>query len=321
MVGHSTAIAASLFALLLNLLFEHRSFCYAFSLSGGGGFTSAIFAMSSTITRDQINNDDCDDKFRIGYLSDIEGHWEYFLECVERSNVLDWEDAYDCTPSVSSSLNEGGGKIKHVFKRLTLHGNNTHFVYGGDTVDKGPGDIRLVRALVSLKRRYPDRVHLLVGNRDLNKLRLPSELSVADMNRDIDDIPGPFWDPSAKTLKEYLEEIKLHRRGGETNDANELNTRAERLRYMLKYTLGCPDTFEFRREEIKILTHIFGEYPPRLLETHDVIPIGELGEEPSSFSVTDDAVVDSFLYEISKDGSLYQYLKLSQIGAVIGSKY
>jgi len=122
-------------------------------------------------------------------------------------------------------------------------------------------------------------------------------------------------------LKEYLEEIKLHRRGGETNDANELNTRAERLRYMLKYTLGCPDTFELRREEIKILTHIFGEYPPRLLETHDVTPIGELGEEPSSFIVTDDAVVDSFLYEISKDGSLYQYLKLSQIGAVIGSKY
>ena len=171
------AIAASLFTLLL-ILCGHRAFCYAFSLSSGGGFTSAIFAMSSTITRDQNNNDDCDDQFRIGYLSDIEGHWGYFLECVRRSNVLDWEDADDCTPSLSSALNEGGGEMNILFKRLTLRGNNTHFVYGGDTVDKGPGDIRLVRALVNLKRRYPDRVHLLVGNRDLNKLRLPSELSV-----------------------------------------------------------------------------------------------------------------------------------------------
>ena len=315
-------IAASLFTLLL-ILCGHRAFCYAFSLSSGGGFTSAIFAMSSTITRDQNNNDDCDDQFRIGYLSDIEGHWGYFLECVRRSNVLDWEDADDCTPSLSSALNEGGGEMNILFKRLTLRGNNTHFVYGGDTVDKGPGDIRLVRALVNLKRRYPDRVHLLVGNRDLNKLRLPSELSVDDMNRDIDDIPGPFWDPSAKTLREHLEEIKLERGSGETNESvDELNSKAERLRYMLKYTLGCPDTFEFRREEIKILTHIFGEYPPRFLETHDVTPIGELDEEPtSSISVTDDAVVYSFLYEISKDGSLHQYLKLSQIGAIIGSKY
>lgn len=175
-------------------------------------------------------------------------------------------------------MNEGDTVIKggggRVIQRLALRGNNTHFVYGGDAVDKGPRDIRLVRALVNLKRRYPDRVHLLVGNRDLNKLRLPSELSVADMNRDIDDIPGPFWDPGARTLKEHLEEIQLERGSEETSESvDELNSKAERLRYMLKYTLGCPDTFEFRREEIKILTHIFGEYPPRFLETHDVTPM------------------------------------------------
>ncbi len=74
---------------------------------------------------------------------------------------------------------ESKNEIK--FQRLSLR-DNAHLVYGGDTVDKSPGDIRLVWALVSLKKRYPDRGPLLVGNRDLNKIRLPSELSEADMN-------------------------------------------------------------------------------------------------------------------------------------------
>jgi hypothetical protein len=69
--------------------------------------------------------------------------------------------------------------------------------------------------------------------------------------------------------------------------------------------LGCPETFEFRQEEIQILTQIFGEYPPRL-ETHDFTPIGDLGNEPSVFHVSAEDVVDSFLYEISKEGSLYR---------------
>jgi len=233
-------------------------------------------------------------------------------ECVQRSNVLVWEDADDCV--LLSTVKEGNKGIK--FKRLVLR-PNTHFVYGGDTVDKGPGDIRLVRALVSLKKRYPDRVHLLVGNRDLNKLRLPSELSESDMKRDIKDISKPFWDRGAKSLKEYLEEVKLGKDGptgdnGTAQILDELNSKAERLRYMLRHTLGCPETFEFRREEIQILTQIFGEYPPRL-ETHDFTPIGDLGNEPSFFHVLDENVVDSFLYEISKEGSLYQYLKLSQV--------
>jgi hypothetical protein len=200
-------------------------------------------------------------------------------------------------------MNEENNGIK--FKRLTLR-PNTHFVYGGDTVDKGPGDIRLVRALVSLKKHYPDRVHLLVGNRDLNKLRLASELSESDMKRDIKDIPKPFWDRGAKSLKEYLEEVKLGKDRstgdiGTAKNLGELDSKAERLRYMLKHTMGCPETFEFRREEIQILTQIFGEYPPRL-ETHDFTPIGDLSNKPGLIHVSEEDVVESFLYEISKEG-------------------
>jgi len=236
---------------------------------------------------------------------------------VKRSNVLDWEEV----PSPLTNNDKNNAKeIK--FCRLTLR-PNTQFVYGGDTVDKGPGDIRLVRALVSLKQRYPDRVQLLVGNRDLNKIRLTSELSDDDMNRRISDIPKPFWNRNAKSLQEHLEEILLQESndGGSINSAEDLNTRPERLRYLLKHTLGCPDTFEFRRDEIQLLTRIYGEYPTTLLETHDYIPLGDLGDlnVDTACKITDDEVVNSFLYEMSEEGSLYQYLTLSQIAALIGN--
>ena len=57
-------------------------------------------------------------------------------------------------------------------QRLNLR-PNTHFIYGGDSVDKGPGDIRLCRALDGLKKRYPDRVHLLDDRRRRGSVVLP----------------------------------------------------------------------------------------------------------------------------------------------------
>jgi hypothetical protein len=51
-------------------------------------------------------------------------------------------------------------------------------------VDKGNavgGSIRVVNSLLALKRRYPDRVTLLLGNRDLNKMRLTSELAPSEL--------------------------------------------------------------------------------------------------------------------------------------------
>jgi hypothetical protein len=50
------------------------------------------------------------------------------------------------------------------------------FVLGGDTQDKGIGDIRFTKLLLALKQEHPDRVQLIIGNRDANKLRLAAEL-------------------------------------------------------------------------------------------------------------------------------------------------
>ncbi len=152
---------------------------------------------------------------RIGFVTDVEGHWDHFIRYVSRSSVLFFDENHQL------SLGEGCG-----------------FVHGGDLFDRGPGDIRLSRALCSLKRRFPDRVGLLLGNRDINKMRLTAELSL--------DVPpekafSAFWDPKALTLAQYLSRKQLS------------DTVTNRLKWALECTLGCPKTFEYRREELKLL--------------------------------------------------------------------
>jgi len=120
------------------------------------------------------------------------------------------------------------------------------FLFGGDTVDRGPGSLRLVSTLVRAQAAMPDRVVLLAGNRDINKLRLPRELGAADL-------PG--------------------------FPAN----RADRLREILRRTMGAPDAFDHR--------------------------VAELG------GASDEAVVESFLEEVRPpDGPLYRYLRQARLG-------
>ena len=156
----------------------------------------------------------------VGYLTDVEGNLGYFDRWVAESEVLRYDAAGE----------------------LELTHPHAYFVYGGDAVDRGDGGCRLLQRLVALKRSAPRRVWLLVGNRDLNKLRLTSELGEAEMARDPSAIPGPHWDPRAPTLAEHL---------AATGHAD---SRAERLRYMYLHTLGCPETFELRRREISLLS-------------------------------------------------------------------
>ena len=44
-----------------------------------------------------------------------------------------------------------------------------HFVCGGDVTDRFIGDLTVVDELLRLKSEAPKRVHLLAGNRDMNK--------------------------------------------------------------------------------------------------------------------------------------------------------
>ena len=93
-------------------------------------------------------------------MTDIEGNWEYLLQYVGLSPALELR-----------GFAEDGSAILHL-------ADSWHFVHGGDCCDKGNatgGSVRVVRTLNALKRKYPDRVTLILGNRDINKMRLLAE--------------------------------------------------------------------------------------------------------------------------------------------------
>jgi len=57
---------------------------------------------------------------------------------------------------------------------------NVMLVFLGDAWGVGPAQVELVSALLDLKKRYPDQVILILGNRDLIRQRLRWELELVD---------------------------------------------------------------------------------------------------------------------------------------------
>ncbi|KAL3937555.1 MAG: hypothetical protein SGBAC_007362 [Bacillariaceae sp.] len=262
--------------------------------------------------------------FRLAYITDVEGNLDYFLQFVDACPILKVQCHYrtqatttattittaatttTATTTVDDSPESNANLLSMNLdfcqptrtKTTAESMGDFYFVFGGDSVDKGNGDIRLTRCLVAFKKKYPDRVFLLVGNRDLNKLRFTAELSPAELQRELHTIPGPHWDPSAPTLKEYLQEIADGLPPQQQPvDLQSLHTRVNKLKYMLKHTLGCPKTFEFRRQELSIL------------------------QGCPTTAITDEQVVDNFIYEVQEEegGSLHGYFQHAQVAVIIGN--
>lgn len=149
------------------------------------------------------------------YISDVEGNLDYWNRYLSISKIV--------------HRNENNGKLELK--------ENCGFIFGGDSVDKGSGDIRIVHDLLQLKEDYPDRVYLLIGNRDANKLRFASELAG-------DDTLGvAYWVDKEKrvSLESFLEKNNLE------------DNKVSRIKWMLAETMGSATTFQLRREELETL--------------------------------------------------------------------
>jgi len=149
----------------------------------------------------------------IEYFTDVEGNWEYFCKLVENSGLVRFG---------------GGGEL--------LLADDAKLVFGGDSVDKGPGDIRVVKCLVEAKERYGSRVVLILGNRDINKLLLYSALT--DENVAARNLLDVYWVDKYKTYDDYLVEH------------NVAHDKVSVLKWMLAETMGSATTFETRRSEL-----------------------------------------------------------------------
>ncbi|POM68904.1 Hypothetical protein PHPALM_14871 [Phytophthora palmivora] len=204
---------------------------------------------------------------RVALLTDIEGNWQYVRNVVRQSSCL---------------------QLAHSEQGETLELlDDCQLVFGGDAGDKGDDTIKCYEQLVNLKKRHPDRVVLLVGNRDVNKMRLTSELHNSEMNlhnmaKEI--LEGPMWVPEDKrmTLKKFLASQGDNEDGEDVLEA--ANTKVNRLKWMLEHTMGAQGDFERRRAELK------------------------LRREGEDKEVTDEDVVKSYLDSVKEGGVLREYL-------------
>jgi hypothetical protein len=184
-------------------------------------------------------------------------------------------------------------KTKLKFKR-----DDAMLVYGGDSQDKGIGDIRFTKLLLALKKEYPHRVEFIIGNRDANKLRLATELHQDTIKNAhvLTDVSFPYWvdEKDRVTPQMYLDKNDAQNGGSSNNAAN-------RLRWMLDKTMGAEGAFERRRIELSEIRQCEKE------------------------EVTDDEVVDSYRNEVDPDrcehddNFMLQYLKEGKLAYVFGS--
>lgn len=219
---------------------------------------------------------------RIVYITDVEGNLDYLRGVC--------------------SLCPEGIELRETSGGLTIELKDGYMlVFGGDVTDKGNGSLRILRALAAAYDSYgPERVVLIAGNRDINKIRLSEELSEEALKA---VVACPSFVPekarvdslayAPKSLRESLGVDKDHPLDQAHVEAFH-STRAGRLRWILDNTMGSAGEFENRRKELS-----------------------EIAGKPTG-SVTDDDVVESFLESIRPGGAVLEYLARARLVARVG---
>lgn len=217
-------------------------------------------------------------KQRIFFVTDIEGDIDFFKKSVCQSQT------------VMLSPDKG---LSFIGRKNEV----PRFIFGGDFPDRMPHDLELGEMLIDFKKRHPDQVVLLAGNRDISKNRIHIELNETHIKTRLLQTPTPRWIKNGETTpKDYvLQAMKSQNYQGAIEDyVHALSIRQCQsiyLRWMLEKTMGCPNTFLFRKQELQ-------------------------KRNPLS-TIDDELILESFIKESRPDGLYGQYLKLAQLGVII----
>lgn len=200
------------------------------------------------------------------YITDTEGDLDFFKKQIKNSNIVRF-------------TNDDENEIKFISPEL-----DTRLVFGGDICDRGH-DITITNMLVNFKEKHPDRVVLILGNRDANKTRFATELPLSPDAALNDTIDAVVKTPFGRSFRDYLA-AKFP-----DNITESLNTSVNRLKWILEDTMGAPQAFESRRKELADI---------------------------NNKSVGDEDVFTSFRASVEPNGFMRKYISLAQIGVIIG---
>jgi hypothetical protein len=173
---------------------------------------------------------------RITFLTDVEGDAAYLHRYVENSRVLKFRNESDSFTTTTTAT---------TIPIIEFACPNAMLIFGGDVWDKGGSDLLVIRQLLDLKRRYPHRVHFVMGNRDINKMRIRHELASPQHG-------GVWWKPHERPDPSW--------------------TSTQRLQWILGHTMGSPNAFELRRHELeRERRNGQDDGPPCVVSDHDVL--------------------------------------------------
>jgi hypothetical protein len=239
------------------------------------------------------------DNVHLSYITDVEGDKAYLDRYVATSKVLTFANR---TPTSTSSVvrrvqqqhHDEDNSLPYIFPYdhcIDFLDSNSMLVFGGDLWDKGGFDLYVTRQLLDLKRRYPYRVFWVLGNRDINKLRMMQELGLPDP-----DTTKPIRVPYHPGLTWFRGSGKV----GDPKGTLPSMVPGERLRWMLGQTMGSPDAMEYRRQELAWEATFDND------------------ASPSDVTISDDEVVRSYQESCHPRGELGLFLSHSLLAARVG---
>ncbi len=106
----------------------------------------------------------------------------------------------------------------------------------------------------------------------------------------------------------------------------QLNTRVNRLKFLLEETMGCPNTFELRRQELALLASASATTASTATSTSSApapapapasasTSASASAPTPALPSISDEQVLDSFLESLGPGGFHREYLLNAQVTA------
>ncbi|GAX11883.1 hypothetical protein FisN_20Lh058 [Fistulifera solaris] len=239
------------------------------------------FSSSNSIRTFSFQADD--NSRKITFITDIEGDRDYLTRYVKQSKVLCFRP---CDPRLETNFFPYQHCID--FQRPF----RDCLVFGGDIWDQGGSDLYVIRQLLDLKERYPEHVHIVLGNRDINKMRLLQELHLDEQGL-LPESYGVYW-------------LKGRKITGDPDERQLLTqSPSERLKWILGNTMGSPRAFDYRKWE---------------LEQEELLLRGLEGQSTENFTstVTDEDVVISYQRSTHPEGEMGRYLSNSNLAFQLG---
>lgn len=183
---------------------------------------------------------------RMYFVSDMEGCYRV-IRGSKQSNYLCSKEFFD--------------KLEKLLK------NNNKVAFLGDYFE-GPECLFSIANMIKLHKEYPKKVYIILGNRDVNKLRLLFEIT----DLDVDDLTITEFKNNNYLWKNWsnkkVNNGDIFQNGFYQNLLNKLKSsrnnkeqkEKEILRIILKESMGTEGSYANRNDFINLLYYIFHEY-------------------------------------------------------------